>query len=341
MKRASQWLCMFGLVWFNIGAASAQEVQVFSSPDDFIEWFQSMDWWGEPNREQQLAVPYALMTSTGANWRTNARDLPVQTKKEIFYRVLLPLVMHANKMVEERRVLLASLQQQLANGETLEQEDIAWLAEVADVLRIADLEDNPVNQLETADLQRYVSEGLYKLDIIPAGLALGQAAYESGYATSRFAAQGNALFGQWTFGGSGLVPEQQRGELGDHRIAAFDWPFDSVRSYIINLNGHPAYEDFRRLRADLRERGEPLDSMVLADGLIRYSERGQEYVDTLKSIMRVNNLAIADGARFRDEPMSFIVGAQDEQDAIRVTEEIQAMRESGEIDLIIQQMALE
>ena len=78
------------------------------------------------------------------------------------------------------------------------------------MLRIADVDDNPVDQLETDDLRIYVSESLYKLDIIPAGLALGQAAYESGYATSRFAAQGNALFGQWTFGGDGLVPEEQR-----------------------------------------------------------------------------------------------------------------------------------
>ena len=325
----------------GIARVSAQEVVVVSSPDEIITWFQSQDWWGEPDGEQQFNVPYALITSIGPNWRTNASELPVQTKKAIFYRVLLPLVLHANQMILDRRDRLAEINLVLGQGELPPVNEVTWLAEVADVLRIADIEDNPVSGLSLTDLQGYVSETLYRLDIIPAGLALGQAAYESGYGTSRFAAEGNSLFGQWTFGGDGLVPEEQRGELGDHRIAAFDWPFDSVRSYFINLNSHPAYEEFRSIRAGLREQGLPIDSMSLANGLIRYSERGQEYVDTLKSIIRVNNLHLADDARFRDKGMSFIVGAQDQADAERIREEIESMRESGELGLIIEQMALE
>jgi uncharacterized FlgJ-related protein len=74
-----------------------------------------------------------------------------------------------------------------------------------------------------------LDNALYRVDIIPNGLALGQAAYESGYGTSRFAVEGNALFGQWTYGGTGIKPEHQRTELGDYRIAAFEWPFDSMR----------------------------------------------------------------------------------------------------------------
>ena len=124
-------------------------------------------------------------------------------------------------------------------------------------------------------------------------------------------------------------------------IAAFDWPFDSVRAYYLNLSGHPVYEDFRRLRAELRRESKPLEALVLADGLVRYSERGQEYVDTLKSIIRINNLAIADAAEFRDEALNFIVAAEDSADETRIHEEIASMRETGEIDEIIQQMALE
>ena len=157
----------------------------------------------------------------------------------------------------------------------------------------------------------------------------------------RFAVEGNALFGQWTYGGKGLVPEQQRKDLGDHRIAAFDWPFDSVRGYFINLMSHPAYEDFRRLRAELRARGEPLTSMALADGLIKYSERGQEYVDTLKGIIRVNGLAIADDAVFRDEPLRFVVGAEDEVAAAVLRQEVERMRASGELTQIVDRMRLE
>ncbi len=182
---------------------------------------------------------------------------------------------------------------------------------------------------------------LYKLDVIPAGLALGQAAYESGYGTSRFAVEGNALFGQWTYGGEGLVPEQQRKNLGDHRIAAFDWPFDSVRGYFLNLMSHPAYEEFRRLRAAMRAAGKPLSSLELADGLIRYSERGQDYVDTLKGIIRVNKLEIADTIQFRDEPIRFIVGAGNPERKAELEQEIERLRETGELEAIIARMRLE
>ena len=180
-----------------------------------------------------------------------------------------------------------------------------------------------------------------KLDIVPPGLALGQAAYESGYGTSRFAVEGNALFGQWTYGGKGMVPEQQSRDLGDHRIASYDWPFDSVRGYYLNLFSHPAYEDFRRLRAELRAAGKPLTSLALADGLIKYSERGQEYVDTLKGIIRVNKLDLADDASFRDEPMRFLVSAPGEEAAAQLKTEIEDLRKSGELAEIISRMRLE
>ena len=81
--------------------------------------------------------------------------------------------------------------------------------------------------------------------------------------------------------------------------------------------------------------------MALADGLVRYSERGQEYVDSLKGIIRVNRLEIADGAVFRDEPIRFIVGAEDDDDAARIRREIEAMRGSGELDEIIARMRLD
>jgi len=113
-----------------------------------------------------------------------------------------------------------------------------------------------------------------------------------------------------------------------------------VRGYFLNLSSHPAYEDFRRLRAELRSRGEPLTSLVLADGLIRYSERGQEYVDTLKGMIRVNGLDLADDAVFRDEPMRFLVGAADEAAAAELRSGIEAMRQSGELARIIERMRL-
>ena len=321
--------------------ANSQEVRVFSSVDDVISWMKSENWWGEEKHGEQLKVPYAMITGISPRWRVTAQQLPVPQKKEIFYRFMLPLIVHANDMVMARRARLQEMQEQLDSGRQLSAADLDFLRQAAVLLRITNADTAASMGDDSEQLQKIIDEALYKLDVIPAGLVLGQAAYESGYGTSRFAAEGNALFGQWTYGGKGLVPEQQRKSLGDHRIAAFDWPFDSVRGYYINLSSHPAYEDFRRLRAELKAAGKPLSSLALADGLIRYSERGQEYVDTLKGMIRVNNLDIADGATFRDEPMRFVVGAEDAAAAAELRGEIERMRESGELAQIIARMRLE
>ena len=333
-------LVMLALVAWTLPARS-QEVLVFASIDDAIEWLQQEDFWGEENRDKQLEVPRVLLTGINPRWRKAAQSMPVAHKKEIFYRALLPLILHANTMVLDRRAKLLEARAALASGESLSADDLEQLRSGAALLRVADAET--LAKLGPADkeLMKIIDELLYKLDVIPAGLALGQAAYESGYGTSRFAVEGNALFGQWTYGGQGMVPEQQRQSLGDHRIAAFDWPFDSVRGYFINLMSHPAYEKFRRLRAEARDAGRPLKSMELADGLIRYSERGQEYVDTLKGIIRVNGLDIADDAVFRDEPLRFSIGAEDEAAAEALRQDIETMRASGELADIVARMRLE
>lgn len=323
-------ICSFAVVALCVVPSAAQEVIVIGGLEDAIAWLKTENWWGETQRSEQLTVPNAIMTGISPRWRETAQKIPVAEKKEIFYRFMLPLVLHANTMVLDRRERLERMGNALVGGRDLSTDDAEWLGVAAELLRIS-----------KTDPAAIVKEALYKLDIVPAGLALGQAAYESGYGTSRFAAEGNALFGQWTYGGKGLVPEQQRSELGDHRIAAYDWPFDSVRGYYLNLFSHPAYEDFRRLRAELRAAGKPLTSLALADGLIKYSERGQKYVDTLKGIIRVNKLDVADDAVFRDEPMRFLVSAPGEDAAVKLRAEIEGLRSSGELAEIVARMRLE
>lgn len=322
-------------------SVSSQEVIVFGSVDDVIEWLKAEDWWGEENRGEQLEVPHAMITGINPKWRETSQKLPVPEKKAIFYRLMLPLIVHANDLVLKRRVALIEVRDQLAAGDDISAEDLDALRRGLVMLRVVDADAAPSITAANKELPAMIEEALYKLDVIPNGLVLGQAAYESGYGTSRFAAEGNALFGQWTFGGDGIVPGEQRKNLGDHRIAAFDWPFDSVRGYYINLMTHPAYEEFRRLRAELRAAGKPLSSLVLADGLINYSERGQEYVDTLKGMIRVNHLDVADGATFRDEPIRFLLGAKDGASVAEMQKEIERLRESGELASIIARMRLE
>lgn len=339
MKKWSKLAAIAILVFVITSPLMAQEVVVLSGLDETIEWFKSENWWGEEKRGQQLKVPRAMIVAISKNWQKNAPKLPVATKKEIFYRFMLPLVVHANSMVMDRRGRLKQLDAMLAEGKALTKEDETWVREFAVLLRIGKREK--IEQITSIDdFRKIINQLLYRLDVIPAGLVLGQAAYESGYGTSRFAVEGNALFGQWTFGGAGMTPEQQRKELGDHRIASFEWPFDSVRGYFINLSSHPAYEGFRRLRAELKAAGEPVNSIALADGLKSYSERGQAYVDTLKGIIRVNNLHVADDAVFKDEPMRFVLGATDQEAAAKLRKDIETMRKSGEIKKILERMRL-
>jgi len=316
------------------------EVIVLSGLAQTIEWLEAEDWWGEENREEQLTAPHALITSIPSTWKEVSSNIPVETKKEVFYRFILPLIMHANAIVLDRRERFEDMGQQLLAGDALSAEDLQWLAESAVTLRIVASESELTASEDVQALLTAIEECLYKLDVIPAGLALGQAAYESGYGTSRFAAQGNALFGQWDFDGNGIVPLEQRSGLGDYRIASFEWPFDSIRSYFINLSRHPAYEEFRRLRAEMRANGQPLDSLALAAGLVNYSERGQEYVETLRGIIRFNNLTIADDAVFRDEPIRFLVGAENEAEAAELRAQLDVMRTDGSLAAVIQRMDL-
>jgi Bax protein len=319
----------------------APEVLVFDGFESIIAWLESEQWWGEEVRDRQLTVPHVIITGINPAWRVNAQKLPVQQKKELFYRLMLPLVMHANGMVIELRAGLLRAREELGTEGALSPESLALLKRLAILLPGIDAAQAADLSAQTPELADMIEGLIYRVDTVPAGLALGQAAYESGYGTSRFAVEGNSLFGQWTYKGDGIVPRQQRRHLGNHQIRAFDWPFDSVRGYFINLMSHPAYEDFRRLRAELRAAGKPLASLVLADGLLRYSERGQEYVDLLKGIIRKNSLDSADSAVFRDEPLRFIVTVQSPEAAATMAREIEQMRASGELWEIVESMRLE
>ena len=152
-----------------------------------------------------------------------------------------------------------------------------------------------------------VHELLMRVDIVPVSLALSQCAEESGWGTSRFAAEGNALFGQWSWGGKGIKPLQQREGMGDYRIAAFETPLQSVMAYMRNLNTHNAYAGLRARRAELRAKGERMSGWELAKTLDKYSERGPAYVESLHGIMKVNQLDPADDAYLGDGPTIWLI----------------------------------
>ena len=134
------------------------------------------------------------------------------------------------------------------------------------------------------------------MDDIPVSLALAQAAKETGWGTSRFAQEGNALFGQWTWSGEGLKPKDADQNEG-HKVMKFNVLQASVRAYQRNLNTHKSYKDFRKARAELRDQGLSLDSLVLSEFLKNYAETGNQYVEVLKKIITQNNLKDFDDAK--------------------------------------------
>ena len=127
---------------------------------------------------------------------------------------------------------------------------------------------------------------LTRVDTVPNSIVLAQAAYESAYGSSRFAIEGNSLFGQWSYK-KGIKPKQQRtATKGDYRIASFDNLLQSFDSYLLNLNTSKAYKEFRDIRHKEASSKKGVDPFKLTAGLKKYSEMGQYYVDTLNSIIK-------------------------------------------------------
>jgi Bax protein len=198
-------------------------------------------------------------------------------RKSVFFDFVQPLVEEANQAVlEDRRRL-----EELATEETLSWIDRRWLVALADDYAV-EHED-----LEDAELAR---ELLGRVDVVPVALALAQAAKESGWGTSRFARNGNNLFGEWCYEpGCGLVP-RARADGREHEVERFRSAQASVESYVLNLNTHWGYEDFRHKRMQLRNSGLPLTGLALVDSLARYSERRGAYVEEIKRLIRFNDL---------------------------------------------------
>lgn len=140
-------------------------------------------------------------------------------------------------------------------------------------------------KLEGKSLEFYLNE----IDIIPNSLVLAQASVESGWGKSRFFKEANNIFGQWTWSGKGLHPTNKN-EGETHKIKIFNSLQEAVRGYMINLNNGWGYEEFRKQRAIFRKENKPIDSIILAQTLINYSQKKEVYTKLLVTIITKNNL---------------------------------------------------
>jgi Bax protein len=198
-------------------------------------------------------------------------------RKEFFIQIILPLIIKENNNIRIDRKTLFNIINKSNNSIS----EKKWLEKKYKQYGI-----------KSGDL----SSLKIRMDEIPVSLAIAQAAKETGWGTSRFAQEGNALFGQWTWSGEGLKPKDAKEGEG-HKVMKFNVLQASVRAYQRNLNTHSTYIGFRKARAELRDQGKPLDSLELSKYLNKYAETGDKYVEILQKIIVQNKLKDFDDAK--------------------------------------------
>jgi len=198
-------------------------------------------------------------------------------RKDFFIQIILPLVIDENNSIKLDRMKLFSILNKNKNTKT----DQNWL---------------DIKFKQYGVVNKNVSTLKVRMDEVPVSMAIAQAAKETGWGTSRFAQEGNALFGQWTWSGEGIKPSDAE-DNSTHKVMKFNVLQASVKAYQRNLNTHSSYKGFRSARAELRDEGKKLDSIILSEYLDKYAETGKDYVKILQQIIKQNNLTDFDDAK--------------------------------------------
>ena len=201
----------------------------------------------------------------------------VKKRKNLFIQIILPLILEENDLIKLDRKKLFSILNRNNNTEN----EKKWL-------------DNKFKQYGVVNKDLPTLK--VRMDVIPVSLAIAQAAKETGWGTSRFALEGNALFGQWTWTGEGIKPAGADSD-SKHKVMKFKILKASIRAYQRNLNTHSGYREFRIVRAELRDNNQGLDSLILSKHLDKYAATGKEYVKVLKKIIEQNNLTDFDNVK--------------------------------------------
>ena len=195
----------------------------------------------------------------------------VQLKKETFIKIVLPLIVAENEKILDDREKLKLLVEKKFTSDLEKQ----WLRQ---------------KLLEYKVKKGDLDELMHRMDMIPVSIALAQAAKESGWGTSRFALEGNAIFGQWTWDGQGIAPLKRDGDK-NHKILKFPILRASVKAYKNNLNTHKSYSKFREKRKSLRSKNKKITGLALTDTLKNYAQTGSEYTKILNQIITQNRLS--------------------------------------------------
>ena len=197
-------------------------------------------------------------------------------RKDLFIKIVLPLILQENDEIKKDRKKLFKLLAKSSNNK----KEKYWLKWKFKEYKIKNSD---------------ISELKIRMDIVPVSLAIAQAAIESGWGTSRFALEGNALYGQWTWSDNGLTPLENDG--GNHKVMRFNILTASIKAYKKNLNTHNGYTKFREARANLRNQNEKVTGLKLTQYLDKYSAQGEKYIKILESTIKKNSLSDFENAK--------------------------------------------
>lgn len=235
------------------------------------------EWLAESPLEQEAATFTLVLDDPIYALPDYSEITHIPARKDAFFKALLPLALYENARISSQRNQLMLIKQQLQQGKVLDDKALKSITNIAKSYGL----EWPLSDQEWITLERRVHQ-------VPVDLVLMQAANESAWGTSRFAREGNNLFGQWCFTqGCGLVPAG-RDTGKSHEVQKFVTILESVQAYMNNINTHRAYRQLRDLREKLYAAGEEVGGVDLAPGLLSYSERRQAYVDELIDMINSN-----------------------------------------------------
>ena len=227
-----------------------------------------------------------LTTGTSDKSEEAVKNASVLTgKKHEFITTLLPYIQTENRHLTALRNKLTGMFSKLETGAVLSTSEQLQISKLANTYRV---KGDPLVDITARE------EMLRKIDIIPSSLALAQAANESAWGESRFAQEANNLFGIWTYDQDKGLKPNKREEGKTHLVRVFDDLSESVRYYMYTLNSHPAYQELREIRLQLRASGQVIDGHRLAAGLEKYSAKGQAYIVLIQSLIKQNEWALLD-----------------------------------------------
>lgn len=229
--------------------------------------------------------PVPVEVKTGAAEQTVKSDSMLAGKKHEFISTLLPYIEEENRRLIALRKRVGAMFDKIERDRALSTSEQQQISKLASQYRV---KGDPLVDVTARE------EVLRKIDIIPSSLALAQAANESAWGESRFAQQANNLFGIWTYDKDKGLKPKRREEGKTHLVRIFDDFGESVRYYMYTLNSHPAYQELRQIRQQLRVSNQVIEGWKMAAGLEKYSAKGQVYINLIQSLIEQNEWALLD-----------------------------------------------